>query len=84
MVFRSASTTCPQPRGRIAFELARTALLGVRPWRCRRPRGGTGSWSLEGDMITLSDGAAQGVPREMEVVAVDDERLVIRKRHDGS
>ena len=33
-------------------------------------------------MIRLSEGAAQGVPREMEVVSVDDERLVVRKHHD--
>ncbi len=33
-------------------------------------------------MVTLSKGATQGVPREMEVVTADEERLVVRKRRD--
>jgi hypothetical protein len=35
------------------------------------------------DLITLSEGATLGVPREMKVVIADKERLVVRKRRDG-
>jgi len=35
---------------------------------------------IEGETITLTEGAAQGVPREMEVVTADEERLVVHKR----
>ena len=47
------------------------------------PEEATGSWALEGDTITLSEGATQGVPREMEVVTADEGKLVILKRRDG-
>ena len=47
------------------------------------PEEATGSWQVEGDTITLSEGASQGVPREMEVVTADAERLVVRKRRSG-
>ena len=47
------------------------------------PEEAAGSWVLEDETITLSEGAAQGVPREMEIVSVDEERLVVRVRRDG-
>jgi len=84
MVFRPAGTELPPSRGRMSFELradgtfAETGLGATDV-----PEKATGSWVLEGDMITLSKGAAQGVPREMEVVTADKQRLVIRKRRDG-
>ena len=84
MVFRPAGTDLPPSRGRMAFELradgtfAETGLGATDV-----PEEATGSWALEGDMITLSEGATQGVPREMEVVTADEERLVILKRRDG-
>ena len=81
MVFRPAGTDLPPSRGRMAFELrtdgtfAETGLGATDV-----PEEATGSWTLEGDTITLSEGATQGVPREMEVVTADEEKLVIRKR----
>ena len=81
MVFRPAGTDLPPARGRIAFELrddgpfAETGLGATDV-----PEEASGSWELEDDTITLSEGAAQGVPREMPVVTVDEERLVVRKR----
>ena len=84
MVFRPAGTDLPPSRGRMAFELhadgtfAETGLGSADV-----PEEATGSWTLAGDTITLSEGAAQGVPRELEVVTADKERLVIRKRRDG-
>ena len=47
------------------------------------PEEATGNWVVEGNTITLSEGATQGVPREMEVVTADGERLVILKHRDG-
>ena len=84
MVFRPAGTDLPPARGRMAFELradgtfAETGLGATDV-----PEEATGNWTLEGDTITLSEGATQGVPREMEVVTADEERLVILKRRDG-
>ena len=84
MVFRPAGTDLPPSRGRTAFELradgtfAETGLGATDV-----PEEATGSWTLEGDTITLSEGATQGVPRQMEVVTADEERLVIRRRRDG-
>ncbi|MBD3926337.1 lipocalin family protein [Nocardioides cavernae] len=47
------------------------------------PEEATGIWTLEGDTITLSEGAAQGVPRHMQVVSADDDRLILKRRDDG-
>jgi len=83
MVFRPADTELPPARGRMGFELREDgsfaeAGLGARDV----PEEATGSWVLEGDLITLSEGATQGVPREMEVVSADGERLVVRKTRE--
>ena len=83
MVFRPAGTDLPPSRGRMAFELhadgtfAETGLGATDV-----PEDATGNWSLEGDTITLSEGATQGVPREIEVVSADEGKLVILKRRD--
>lgn len=84
MVFRPAGTDLPPARGRMAFELradgtfAETGLGATDV-----PEEATGTWVVEGDTITLSAGATQGVPRQMDVVTVDEERLVIQKRPGG-
>ena len=81
MVFRPVGTDLPPARGRMAFELrpdgsfAETG-LGVDDV----PQEATGRWVLEGSTLTLGEGAAQGVPREMEVVTAEAARLVIRRR----
>ena len=80
MVFRPADAELPPSRGRVAFELRADgsfAETGLGP--ADVPEEATGSWTLEGATIRLSDGAAQGVPREMEVVRADTERLVVRR-----
>ena len=84
MVFRPAGTQLPPARGRIAFELradGRYAESGLGA--ADVPEEATGSWTLQGDTITLSEGATQGAPREMQIVAADAERLVIRRRRDA-
>ena len=84
MVFRPAGTDLPPARGRMAFELradgtfAETGLGATDV-----PEEASGNWALEGDTITLSESATQGVPQEMEVVTVDEDRLVVRKRRAG-
>ena len=47
------------------------------------PEEATGTWTLEGDTITLSKGATQGVPREMQVVTADEERLILKRGDAG-
>lgn len=81
MVFRPAGTELPPSRGRMSFELRADgtfseAGLGASD----APEDATGRWTLKGDTITMSTGAGQGVPRQMDVVSADDERLVIRRR----
>jgi hypothetical protein len=84
MVFRPAGTDLPPSRGRMALALrtdgtfAETGLGAADV-----PEEAAGTWVVEGDTITLSDGATQGVPRVMEVVTADEQRLVIRKRRSG-
>jgi len=84
MVFRPVGTELPPARGRLAFELradgtfAETGLGAADV-----PEEATGSWAVDGDTITLSEGATQGVPREMEVVSADEERLVVRPARPG-
>nr|WP_297621576.1 lipocalin family protein [Nocardioides sp.] len=47
------------------------------------PEEATGTWTLDGETLTLSEGAAQGVPREMQVVSLDDDRLILKRREGG-
>ena len=80
MVFRPAGTDLPPARGRLAFELrpdGTFAESGLGPTDV--PEQGSGSWALEGDTIRLSDGAAQGVPRELRIVTARRDRLVVRR-----
>jgi hypothetical protein len=84
MVFRPAGTDLPPSRGRMAFELrADGTFTETGLGAADVPEEATGKWAVEGNTITLSEGARQGVPREMEVVTADEERLVIRKRRGG-
>ncbi len=84
MVFLPVGTELPPARGRLAFELrpdgsfAETGLGAADV-----PEEASGHWQVDGDTITLSEGATQGVPREMEVVTADASRLVIRKLRRG-
>ncbi len=81
MVFRPADADLPPARGRIGFELRADGTFAEAGLGAGDvPEEATGSWAVDGDTITLSEGAAQGVPREMEVVSADASRLVVRKR----
>jgi hypothetical protein len=84
MVFRAAGTDLPPSRGRMGLELRTDGTFAeVGLGSTDVPEEATGSWALEGDLITLSEGVPQGLPRRMTVVAADKERLVIRKRRAG-
>ncbi len=80
MVFRPADAELPPARGRMGIDLRpdgsfAEAGLGASDV----PEEATGSWSVEGDTIMLSEGASQGVPRTMEVVTADESRMVVRR-----
>ncbi len=85
MVFRPAGSDLPPARGRMSFDLHADGTFSEAGLGAADvPEEATGSWALEGNMLTLSEGAAQGVPREMEVVTADKDRLVVRKHRSGS
>ncbi len=82
MVFRPAGTALPPARGRFAFDLRADGTFAETGLGASDvPEEATGSWTVEDDRITLSEGATQGVPREMRVLTADAERLVISKHH---
>ena len=84
MVFRPAGTDLPPSRGRMAFELRADGTFAESGLGATDvPEEATGSWTLEGDTITLSEGATQGVPREMQVVTADEERLILKRGDAG-
>ena len=84
MVFRPVGTPLPPARGRMALDLrpdgtfAETGLGAADV-----PDEASGTWAVDGDTVRLSAGAAQGVPRELRVVAVDGERLVVQRGSQG-
>ncbi len=81
MVFRPAGSALPPSRGRRAFELFADGTFEEHGLGAADvPGEDTGGWVLEGSTITLSPGAAQGVPRELDVVTADEHRLVVRRR----
>lgn len=84
MVFRPAGTDLPPSRGRTAFEFRTDGTFAETGLGATDiPEEATGTWTLEGDTITLSQGAAQGVPRQMQVVSVDDDKLILKRRDAG-
>jgi len=77
-VFRPPSYDFPPARGRESFELRTGGVLVDRgPGPTDVPAEAEGTWGLEGDTLVLRGGAGE---RELDVVAVDAERLVVRTR----
>ena len=83
MVFRPADSALPPARGRMGLDLREDGTFAEAGLGARDiPEEAVGSWVLEGQTITLSEGATQGVPREMEVVSAEKDKLVVRVRRD--
>ena len=83
MVFRPADSALPPARGRMGLELREDGTFAEAGLGARDiPEEAVGSWVLEGQTITLSEGATQGVPRELEIVSAEKGRLVVRVRRD--
>ena len=75
LVLRRPGADRPPARGRRSIEIAPGGVfVDRRPGPVDVPVAATGSWSLEGDRLTLTgpDG-----PLTFEVVSVDEERLVL-------
>ena len=69
MVFRPEGTDLPPARGRTGIELRSDGTFAEAGLGAADvPEEASGRWSLDGDTLTLSEGAAQGVPREMQVM----------------
>jgi len=82
MVFRPAEHELPPSRGRRSFELREDGTFSEAGLgEADVPEQASGTWELEeGDTIVLSGGAAQGVPRVMEIASSDGKRLVVKSR----
>lgn len=84
MIFRPAGADLPPSRGRMAIELRPDGTFAESGLGATDvPDEATGTWTLEGETITLSEGAAQGVPRQMRIVSADDERLILKRPDAG-
>ena len=79
LVLRSADSPLPPARGRMAVELRPDGGYAERGLGASDvPEDAAGTWRLQGDTLTLSEGAAQGLPRVMRVVSAEPDRLVVR------
>jgi hypothetical protein len=81
MVFRPADYGLPPSRGRVAFELRPDgSFVESGLGAADVPEEASGTWDLEDDeRIVLSQGASQGVPRQMRIASAEQDRLVIEK-----
>jgi hypothetical protein len=81
LVFRPSDHRLPPSRGRRSLELRRDGtLLESRPGSDDRAEPSRGRWRLDGDRLLLSAEAGAHQPeRELEVVALAPDRLVLRR-----
>jgi hypothetical protein len=78
MVFLSADVELPPARGRLAFELREDGTFAESGLGAGDvPEEASGTWALDGDTLTLSEGATQGVPRTMRIATANPEKLVV-------
>lgn len=80
-VFRPGDHVFPPSRGRRCLELHRDgSLLETRPGADDQPGAARGRWSLAGSRLRLfPDAAARSPDRELEVVSLAPDRLVVRR-----
>lgn len=78
-VFRPATSALPPARGRRQLELrADGRYIESSPGPVDIPVMSTGSWSLEGNELVLTDDAG-GSDAVLELVAAEPDRLAIRR-----
>jgi hypothetical protein len=80
-VYRPDDHPLPPSRGRRCLELRRDgSLLETRPGADDRAVSARGRWTLAGDRLRLFGDAASRTPdRELEVVSLEADRLVVRR-----
>ena len=79
-VFRPDDFPFPPARGRLSYELAPDGELrfgGIGP--TDKPTSSGGEWKLEGDGRTLVLHVPDQVDQTLEIEALSDERLVVRR-----
>jgi hypothetical protein len=80
MVFRPADYPLGPSRGRTSFELhADGTFTESGLGAADVPEPASGTWRLEQTTILLSEGAAEGAPRELPIASIDEDRLVVRR-----
>jgi hypothetical protein len=81
LVYRPSDHPLPPSRGRRSLDLRRDGtLLESRPGADDRAQSARGRWRLEGDRLLLfGDAEAHQPDRELEVVALARDRLVLRR-----
>lgn len=78
MVFRPSTTPLPPSRGRVSFELDPSgAAYGAGPGPDDRRIRTRGTWSLEGDVLTLR--LPGQTDQRFRVESVDADRLVVKR-----
>lgn len=79
-VFRPASYAFPRSRGRDGFELGANhglVEIGIAP--TDGPQEKSGTWAIEGPRLQFFAPAARTPARELHIVSMDDDRLVVKK-----
>jgi hypothetical protein len=78
LVYRLASYSFPPSRGRSALDLRPDGTyLESSPGPTDRPEQTSGTWTLEGDGLTLR--SATGSTRVLRIASAQPERLVLRR-----
>ena len=79
-VFRPASYAFPRSRGRQGFELkADRSLIEIGIAPVDGPQEASGTWTLHGHRLQFFGPSSRTPVREMDIVAADDDRLVVRR-----
>ena len=82
-VFRPVGTPMPPARGRTTLELRADGTYSeIGPGPDDVPRESTGTWSVREGRITLTGDTTSSADRELEVVAADPDRLVVRRSRE--
>lgn len=80
MVFRPADHGFPPSRGRLELDLEPDGkFVEAGPGATDRPEEARGTWRLDDDELVLSGEGERDATRLMSVVAVERDRLVVRK-----